>query len=309
MSTKRATLGATGGLVRARRGPGRRSAVGAALVLPAATLIAVIFVAPMVLSFVMSMYDWPLLGERVFTGVANYVDLFTDPAFGKAMGFTGLFAVVVVPLTLVIGLALALLVQRKRRGVGAIRTAIFAPVAIGYAAASYMFLALTNPSTGLFGKAMTDVGITERPPNWLLSPTSAMILVVVVTLWKTVGFAMVALMTGLQAIDVSIEDAARVDGAGWWRTLVRIKLALMKNSIAFATTFTAIGTFLAFDQLFILTGGAPNNSTVTAVFKIYNTAFVQRDLGYAAAMSMVFLVVLLMVTGAQLRLLRKGDYR
>lgn len=287
------------------RSSSRRQLPGVLLVAPATVMVAVVFVAPMLLAVVMSMFDWPLLGDHVWRGLGNYVDLFTDAAFGKAMVFTVLFAVVVVPLTLLIGLALALMVQDRRRGVGAIRTAIFAPVAIGYAAASYLFLALTNTNTGVFGRLLTLLHITAEPVNWLLSPTSAMILVVIVTLWKTVGFAMVALMTGLQSIDVGIEEAARVDGAGWFRTLVQVKLPLMKNAIAFAATFTAIGTFLAFDQLYILTGGAPNNATVTAVFKIYNTAFVHGDLGYAAAMSLVFLAFLLIVTGAQLRLLRR----
>lgn len=269
-------------------------------------MITLIFIAPMVLALVMSFNDWPLLGEHSFIGLGNYIALFTDPSFGSAMLFTVLFAAIVVPLTLLLGLALALLVEKSRPGVGAVRSAIFAPVAIGYAAASYLFLALTNTSTGVFGRLLTDLHLTHKPVNWLLSPTSAMVLVIIVTLWKTVGFAMVALMTGLQAIDAEVEDAARVDGAGWFRTLVAIKLPLMKNSIAFATTFTAIGTFLAFDQLYVLTGGAPNNSTITAVFKIYNTAFVHGDLGYASAMSLVFLAFLLLVTGTQLRLLRRG---
>lgn len=307
MTTARVVVDAAPRRAPGRLKPSRRPATGVLLLLPAIVLIAVVFVAPMALALGMSFHDWPLLGDREFVGLANYGELFRDPAFGRALWFTVRFALIVVPVTLVLGLALALMVQRPRRGVGLVRSAIFAPVAIGYASASYLFLALTNTNTGVFGRLLTDLHITERPVNWLLNPTAAMLLVVIVTLWKTLGFAMVALMTGLQAIDVGIEDAARVDGAGWFRTLVQVKLPLMKNSIAFATTFTAIGTFLAFDQLYILTGGGPQNSTITSVFRIYNTAFIQGDLGYASAMSLVFLAFLLLVTGAQLRLLRRGN--
>ncbi|MFG0252366.1 MAG: carbohydrate ABC transporter permease [Phycisphaerales bacterium JB038] len=280
--------------------------MGFLLVTPALTLVSVIFLAPLVLSGVMSLSDWPLLGEHSFVGFDNYARLIGDPQVRQAMLFTLIFAVIVTPVTLLAGLALALLVQHRRHGVGLVRTAIFAPVAIGFASASYLFLALTNTSTGIFGRILVDVGVTSRPVNWLLEPRLAMLLVVLVTLWKTVGFAMVALMNGLHAISGDIEDAARVDGAGPLRTLLQIKLPMMRDAIAFATTFTLVGSFLSFDQFYILTGGAPNNSTITAVYRIYNTAFIQGQLGYAAAISLVFLLFLLAITSAQLVLLRRG---
>ncbi|GHS88788.1 sugar ABC transporter permease [Actinomycetota bacterium] len=291
----------------ARRGPRRRARLrGLLLVAPALVLLAVIFLAPLAVSVWMSVSSWPLLGEHTFIGLANYTRLIHDPLVLRALRFTIEFAVVVTPLTFLVGLGLALLVERRRRGVGVVRTAIFAPVAIGFASASYLFLALTNTATGVFGRVLVDLGIASKPVNWLLKPGLAMTLVVLVTLWKTAGFAMVALMNGLHSIGKDIEDAARVDGAGRLRLLAQIKLPMMKDSIAFALTFTAIGAFLSFDQFYILTGGAPNNSTVTAVYRIYNTAFTQGQLGYAAAFSLVFLVLLLAVTTTQLVLLRRG---
>ncbi|TDC48042.1 sugar ABC transporter permease [Jiangella ureilytica] len=289
-----------------RRRSARDRRTGLLLVVPALALVAVVFVAPLALSVVMSLSDWPLLGERTFVGFDNYTRLFADPQARQAIVFTLGFAAVVTPLTLVAGLVLALLVQHRRRGIGLVRTAVFVPVAIGFASASYLFLALTNSSTGVFGRLLTDLGITERPVDWLLRPRLAMLLVVLVTLWKTVGFAMIALMNGLHSVGRDVEEAARVDGAGALRILLQIKLPMMRDSVAFAATFTAIGAFLAFDQFYILTGGGPSNSTITAVYRIYNTAFIQGQLGYAAAMSLVFLVFLLIVTGAQLALLRRG---
>jgi multiple sugar transport system permease protein len=276
------------------------------LVAPAAVLIAGIFLVPLGVSVTMSLSDWPLLGQHTFVGLANYAELLADPLVRRSILFTAGFTLVMTPVVFLVGLGLALLVQHRRRGVAVVRTAIFAPVAIGFASASYLFLALTDTSTGVLGRLLVDVGVTDRPVNWLLRPQLAMLLVGIVTLWKTAGFAMVALMNGLHGVSPEVEDAARVDGAGRWRLLWQIKIPMMKEAIAFAATFTAIGAFLTFDQFYILTGGGPNNSTVTAVYRIYNLAFTQGELGYASAVSLVFLVLLLVITSVQLVLLRRG---
>jgi multiple sugar transport system permease protein len=269
--------------------------------------MAVIFVIPLGISVWMSLSTWPLLGEHQFSGLTNYRRLFQDPLVGHALLFTLEFAVVITPIVFFGGLVLATLVQHQRKGIGLIRTAIFAPVAIGFASASYLWLSLTDTSTGLFDRFLVDLHLTGEPVDWLDRPSLAMLLVVIVTTWKIAGFAMIALMNGLQSIPVDVEDAARVDGAGRFRLLWQIKMPMMKDSIAFTLTFVAIGAFLTFDQFYILTGGGPNNKTVTAVYRIYNTAFTQGELGYAAAVSMVFLAMLLLITSAQLYLLRRGS--
>jgi multiple sugar transport system permease protein len=279
---------------------------GLLLVLPALVLLAVIFLVPLLVSVYMSLSSWPLIGPHHFTGVGNYTRLFQDQQVLDALLFTLQFAVVITPIVFFGGLLLALLVQHDRRGISVIRTAIFAPVAVGFASASYLWLALTDPSTGLFDRLLTDLHLTAHPVNWLLRPSLALLLVAIVTVWKIAGFAMIALMNGLQAVPAEVEEAATVDGVGRWRMLWGIKLPLMKDSIAFTLTFVAIGSFLTFDQFYVLTGGGPNNSTITAVYRIYNIAFTQSDLGYAAAVSMVFLVLLLIITSTQLFLLRKG---
>jgi multiple sugar transport system permease protein len=255
----------------------------------------------------MSLSDWPLLGSHHFNGLANYSKLVHDPNVRGALIFTFKFAAVIIPLVFFVGLGLATLVQHKRPGVGLVRTAIFAPVVIGFAAASYLWLALTAPSTGLLDRLMVDVHLTKHPVDWLIRPGIAMSLVVLVTTWKIAGFAMIALMNGLQSVPDDIIDSARIDGAGRVRLLWRIKMPMMKESVAFTLTFTAIGSFLSFDQFYILTGGGPNNGTVTAVYRIYNIAFVQDDLGYAAAFSMLFLAILIIVSSTQLYLLRRGS--
>ncbi|MDX6228275.1 MAG: multiple sugar transport system permease protein [Frankiales bacterium] len=279
---------------------------GLLLVSPALLLLTVIFVVPLAVSVYMSLSSWPLLGAHHFTGVGNYSRLFKDPQIRQALVFTLEFAVVITPVVFFGGLVLALLVQHERRGIGVVRTAIFAPVAVGFASASYLWLALTDPSTGLFDRLLVDLHLTKEPVNWLLRPSLALLLVAIVTVWKIAGFAMIALMNGLQSVPAEVEEAATVDGVGRFRMLWGIKLPLMRDSVAFTLTFVAIGSFLTFDQFYILTGGGPDNKTITAVYRIYNVAFTQSDLGYAAAVSMVFLVLLLVITSTQLFLLRRG---
>lgn len=279
---------------------------GILLVSPALFLLTVIFVVPLCISVWMSLSSWPLLGEHTFSGLDNYMRLIKDPQIGHALLFTLEFAVIITPIVFFGGLGLATLVQHSRPGISLIRTAIFAPVAIGFASASYLWLALTDPSTGLFDRLLVTLHLTDQPVDWLIRPSLALLLVLIVTTWKIAGFAMIALMNGLQSIPDDIEDAARVDGAGRFRLLWQIKMPMMKDSIAFTLTFVAIGAFLSFDQFYVLTGGGPNNKTITAVYRIYNVAFTQGELGYAAAVSMVFLAVLLLITSTQLLLLRRG---
>ena len=133
-------------------------------------------------------------------------------------------------------------------------------------------------------------------------------MVVIVTVWKLAGFAMIIMINGLQSVPADIEEAAKIDGARRLRILWNIKLPLMRRSIVLATVFIALAGFLSFDQFYILTGGAPNGSTITAVYRIYDTAFIQGNLGYAAALSMALLVLVLIITGLELALLpRRGE--
>lgn len=292
-------------------GPSRRLArrsalLGAALTLPAVLLIGGIFIVPIAMSIWMSLSKWPLLGQHHFIGLGNYGRLFGDPDVWRSFGFTAIFAAIVTPLEVVVGLLLALVVQTRRTGIAVIRTAIFAPVVVRNAAASYLWLAMTDPGAGLLGRLLTDLRLTQTPPNWLLTTVSATALVVLATLWKTIGFSMIVLMNGLNGVPDDIVEAARMDGASQARTLWSIKLPLMKDSIAFVATFAFIGALLTFDQFYIITGGGPDSTTVSAVYAIYNAAFTQLNLGYGSAISIVFMILILILTTVQLRLFQAG---
>jgi multiple sugar transport system permease protein len=297
---------------RARRvGPkrwGRAELTGVVLVAPAATLIVCLFLLPLGLGAWMSLNNWPLLGSHVFIGLGNYRQLVDDSGARHALLFTLGFTAVVVPVVFVGGLGLALLLKQKRRGVSVFRSGVVAPVAIGFATASYLWLSLLDPSTGVFNELLVDLHVAGKMVNWLAAPSLALLMVVIVTVWKLAGFAMIILLNGLQSVPGDVEEAAKVDGAGPLRSLLSVQLPLMRRSIVLSLVFVALACMLAFDQFYIMTGGAPNDSTVTAVFKIYDTAFIDGNLGYSAAMSIVLLAVVLIITGAQLAFLpRRKD--
>jgi multiple sugar transport system permease protein len=283
----------------------RRQLTGVLLVAPAAILIAGIFVVPLVLDGWMSLNNWPLLGTHSFIGLSNYRTLFDDPGVRHAFAFTAIFTVVIVPLVFAAGLLLASFLQHSRPGVAVFRAAIIAPVTIGFATASYLWLSLLDPDTGIFNRILVDIHLVRHGVDWLDTSALALLMVVIVTVWKLAGFAMVIFINGLQAVPVELEEAAKIDGAGRVRIMWSIKLPLMRRSIVLATVFVALAGFLSFDQFYILTGGAPEDSTITAVYRIYDTAFIQGNLGYACAVSVVLLALVLIITSLELALLPK----
>jgi len=266
--------------------------------------VAAFFLAPLILMAFMSLNRWPLLGGHRWVGLANYSRLLGDPVFRSTLLFTAKYTAVLTPLLFCCGLGLAHLVKGKRRGVGFFRTVYFIPVVLGFASSAYLFVFLFNPQVGTIGKVLTDLHIARSAPEWLSSPTLALAAVAIMVVWKTVGFTMLLLMIGLQSIPEDLNEAARVDGAGRWSVFARITMPLLRRTIALVLIFSVVGSMLAFDQFYIMTGGGPQNQTITAVYEIYNTSFVAFDLGYGSAMSVVLMVILMVISGVQLFLLR-----
>lgn len=274
---------------------------GSAFAAPTAVVVLLLFVFPLVLVGWMSLNRWPLLGAPSVNFPSNYADIAGDPLFFDAVWFTLRYTVIVTVLLSLVAFGLMLLVQERRRGVGLLRTAYFIPGAIGFASASllfYGFYSEIGPLDALFGSSYSLLGTHGSA----LGSTIAMVI------WRFAGFFMLILLTGLQAIPLDVYEAARVDGAGRWQVLRYITLPLLRPTIALMLVLSITGSLLAFDQFFILTRGGPDNTTVSLVMVIYREAFVRFDLGGAAALSVVLLVVLVALNVLQLRVLRrKGD--
>jgi multiple sugar transport system permease protein len=284
-----------------------RAAKGALYASPAALFVLAFFVVPLVFVGRMSASDWPLLqGNQGVNFPDNYSTMTDDRLFWPAVRFTLTYTVVIVITLLALAMVMALLVQQRRRGVGLIRTIYFLPVAIGLAAASLLFWGFYSPSIGPIDPLLEDLGLIDEPIRWIGTPRMALFSTVMLILWKFAGFFMLILLVGLQSIPDEVYEAARVDGASKVQTFFRVTLPLMRPSIALCLIISVTGSLLAFDQFAILTNGGPDNSTTTVVMLIYREAFRQFNLGTAAAISVVALLVLLVINIGQFRLLRRG---
>ena len=249
--------------------------------LPDWLMIIVLFFVPIVLLVVMACSRWSLLGgNRGVNFPDNFVKVFENKLFWPSIWFTLEYTVIVTIFLLVLGLGMAMIVQESSKWNNVLRTCFLLPSATGLASASLLFYALYSPQVGPVTK-------------------------ILVIVWRFSGYYMLLMMIGLQAIPGDLYEAARMDGAGSWRIFRSITLPLMKPTIVMCLVYCVTGSILAFDQFFILTKGGPNNSTMTVVQLIYNFAFdSKKDLGMAAALSLIVLVALVIINSIQMRGMR-----
>jgi len=282
----------------------RRQRAGLLFVLPSVAFVGLFFIVPLLITAFMSLHNWPLLGDRHFIGLGNYHALISDTMFWNSLIFTVKYTVVITPIIVVVAFGLALLVRQHIPGVALFRTAYFLPVVIGLSTASIMWIYMFNDQSGVFDGILQGLGLIKAPIEWLGDPNGALLSVIFMVVWKAVGSTMLFFVIGLQAIPDDLYEAARMDGAGRWALTRYITLPLLRRIFALALVLSVIGSFLAFDQFYIITQGGPQNSTITIVYWIYNTSFTYFKLGYGAALSLVLLVILVAISVVQLYLLR-----
>jgi ABC-type sugar transport systems, permease components len=275
---------------------------GALWAAPAFVFVLLFFVVPLVMCVVMSFYTWPLFGDNKFVGLQNYAKLFGDEQLVRSFGFTLLYTVLVTPVIFIVAMALALMVNRPGMPfLGFYRTAFFLPVVIGVSTSSLLWIWMLNDSVGVFNGVLLSLGLIRQPIIWLGELKLALPSVIVSILWKTAGFSMILLLGGLQSIPAEIYEAATIDGCSATASFRRVTLPLMKRTIAVTLLLSVIGSLLAFDQFYIMTQGRPANASVTMVYWIYINSFQKFRLGYGAAMSFAYLIVLLVFCALQLK--------
>jgi multiple sugar transport system permease protein len=267
-------------------------------------LIALFFLLPFGLTLVMSFFQWPTFGIPVPAGIDNYSHVLSDPKFGQAALFTVLYTVVTSVLGLAVSLGLALLVRPRFRGRTAVRALLFAPVTIGFAPAGLLWLSMSNVRTGVLPAMGAALGIVPAGTDWFANTGSTLAIVVVMTVWKTAGLAMLVLIIGMDSSPPEIYEAVRLDGARSWTTLTKITLPLIAKPLSLVVLLNLTTAFLAFDQFFAMTKGGPDNSTVTVVYYLYNAAFVSLQRGYAAAVAVVVVLIMAAISFVQVRLQR-----
>ncbi|HEX9006211.1 MAG TPA: sugar ABC transporter permease [Bacteroidota bacterium] len=257
-----------------------------------------------VASFLMSFTRWQVVTPPEWIGLGNYRDLLASPLFWQVFWNTLLYVLLAVPLSIGSALAAALLVNQKLRGVRFFRTIYFLPVVSSMVAVALVWSYMYNPEYGLLNAVLRNVfGISG--PAWLSDARWAMPAMVLVTVWKSLGYTMVIFLAGLQNIPGELYEAAAIDGVGSFRKLWRITLPMLSPTLFFALVITLIGSFQVFEQTYMLTRGGPANATMTLSYYIYQHAFQFFHMGYAAAMSYVLFAFLFVITLVQFRLQRK----
>lgn len=285
----------------------RRPLTGMLFVAPTALIVGVLFLVPLGILIWMSLTDYPLLGAPEWTGLDNYTGIPDNELFLGAIKFTLTYTAVTTVVIFLVSFVLVAISGSPRRGARVYRTAYFLPYVVGTAAASLMWFINYDTGVGVFNALLLRAGLVDSPVSFLGSPRLAFWSVIVLVVWKFIGFQVLVLLVGLQSIPRELYEACRVDGANAWQQLRHITLPFMTPTLALLFILSVTGSLLAFDQFLILTKGGPDNSTVTLVYAIYNTAFVSFDLGRAAALSIVLLASLILINGVQLSLLRRRD--
>jgi ABC-type sugar transport system permease subunit len=264
------------------------------LVLPAVITILLVALFPLGWTFWESLHlhdlRMPWL-HRPFVGLRNYLDALGDPRFRGALAHTLFFAVTSVTLELVIGLWLALALNRAFRGRGLVRAAVLVPWAIPTVVSALLWRFMFEGQTGIVNALLQNAGLIKEPVVWFIQPGTAWIPVILADVWKTTPFVALLLLAGLQNIDASLYEAARIDGASAWRQFRYVTLPLLRPAILVALIFRTLDAFRVFDLIYALTGGGPGTSTEPIALYTFNALLQNLQFGYGSALSvMVFLV-------------------
>jgi multiple sugar transport system permease protein len=271
----------------------------------------VIFVLlPIIGSLGLSFFDWNLLSPPVFTGLTNYLQLITqDDIFRTVLSNTLYYTVTIVPIQLALGLLLAAALNQSIRGMSIYRLIYFMPVVTNIVAAALVFQWLLNRDFGIISswiwQLAESTGWNIQPPDWLNSSVWAKPAVVLLTVWKNVGFTMVIYLAGLQNVPETLYDAAKVDGAGGWQRFRYITIPLISPTTFFLLVIQMIGAFQLFAEPFVLTRGGPAQATLSIVYYIYQNAFQFQRMGKAAAIAWVLFAIIFVFTFIQVRFQRR----
>lgn len=280
---------------------------GLAFIAPAVILLFVFLFVPFVMTLGYSFTNYNILKPDAmkFVGLKNFIKLAQDTVFRKSIINTFVFVILVVPLQVGLGLGLALLINKKLKGISIFRMAFFAPTVLSLVVVSILWSYIYNPNNGLLNSLLGSVGI--GPFKFLNDPGTAMLCIVILSAWQGCGFQMMIFLSGLQDIPSYLYEAAAVDGATPFQQFLNITLPGLKNITTFISLSIVVSAFQLIVQPMMMTGGGPQNSTMTIVYEIYQTGFKYNQMGYGSAMALVFTVMVLVITLIQNKITSKSN--
>lgn len=278
-------------------------------------IFAGLFVLPAVINFLIfryvpilwaaraSTWQYSLLGGyRDWIGADHYLRALEDPTLLKSLQVTFLYVIIKLPLEVALALALALFTNQALRGMGTLRTIIFTPVVMSMVVVSVVWALIFNADSGLLNALLRTFGLPKQ--IFLSNPDLSLPSVIVTTIWKDVGFSTILIVAGLKGIPGIFYEAAVIDGANRWHLFRHVTLPLLRRTLFFVIVTQTIFSFQVFIPVYSMTQGGPLDSTKVLVYYIYQLGFRFQDMGYAAAVSMILLVILLLISVTQIRFLR-----
>ncbi|MEN8078800.1 sugar ABC transporter permease [Clostridioides difficile] len=278
------------------------------LFIPALVIFTIFYVGSLVGGIVFSFTNWNIYNfeNPQFIGLENFKDLFTSISFLPALKNVVIFAIVTTVLKVGIGLVIALLLNNKFRGRNFFRAVSFLPCTIGTLVIGYVFSFILQPDTGVLNGFLNSIGLESLALNWLGNPDIALYSVAAVESWIWIGFNVAILLAGLQSIPEDIYEAARIDGATPWQRFRKITLPFLRPTINTTITLCVIGGFNVFDIIMSMTNGGPNGAT-QVISKLSYDAMRSGTMGYASAINVVQLLLIVIVISPLLKLLRRGE--
>ena len=276
----------------------RNTMLGWSFILPNFIGFAVLTLVPVIALFYIAFTDWNAFGTAKWVGLDNFSRLVSDGSFRVALWNTVYYTAFHIPLTLGLSLALALLLNRKMRGVAFFRTAAFFPYVTSIVAIALVWNMLFSPEFGPINQFLGALGVGNLP-GWTTTADWSMPAVIIVGTWREMGYYMLLFLAGLQTIPPELYEAARVDGASPWQRFLHITLPCLRPTTFFVTVMLTIGSFKVFDLILVMTNGGPGQSTLVLSQYIYTKGFVENKLGYASAVSIVLFLICISITVVQ----------
>lgn len=280
----------------------REAIAGYFFILPTLLSFLIFFLIPTISGLGMSLFDWDFFSAPDFVGLDNFIELSQDKLFLTTLKNTALFALFATAGNVGLGMFIAIGINSVKNGWlrAYLRTAYFIPFVISTVVVALLFGFLLQESTGVVNYYLSRLGIDRIP--WLSSSAWAFRSVVLIDVWKHIGFFTLIFLAGLQAIPGELYEAALVDGAGRWVRLTRVTIPLLTPSLFFSLIIALIGAFQVFESMYVLTNGGPGDATRTVVMYLYREAFGSFNMGYAASMAVLLFFIILALTVTQVRL-------
>lgn len=289
-------------------GSRRNKLVGFFYLTPALLFVLAFTAYPFAQMLWVSLNNWSLITPPSYVGLDNFVRAFADKQFWVSLGFTLKYTLLITPILIIGGYAIALLTAENTPLRRITRTVVFVPVVIGLGVSSLLWYWLFNTDFGFINRILLDLGLISKPIIWLgVDADRSNYAIIVSVVWKVIGFGMILFVGAIQAIPTEVNEAAMVDGASYRQRVARVILPLTLRTVLLVTLVSVIGSLLAFDQFYIMTAGQPQNLTATSVFYVYLNSFPYLKLGYGAALSLILAVIILIFTIVQMALTRRSQ--